>query len=776
MNPATPFSGDVIRKASRITVVLQVLAVALLAILVSVYMDIANRQRAMRDSVRENAMWSVYQLNREAQDLHQTLELMLAREDLGGQRLQDLALRYDIVYSRIDTLRKAQFEESFAADAEVGKHLRVIQQICETSQPLFDAVMAGTAVKREDLLRLEGDLDVLSQASSDLLIYTNTFVSTERAQSRVEIEALQRKAMTLIGLLVVSVAVLIITLQRQLRNVQAAGVSLEAMAEELSISYQAAEAGNRAKSQFMATMGHEIRTPLNAILGMVELLELTRLSAEAAAHVRTIRGSGEALLDIINEILDYAKIEHGKLELERRAVDLQQLAETSVDMMRGRAAESRNLVTLDLPEHWRTRFVLSDPTRLRQVILNLMSNAVKFTQDGMVTLRMQQTLRKGALWLRVEVEDTGIGIDEAGRAKLFRPFSQVDASISRRYGGTGLGLTICKEIIDRFGGTMGVESVPGEGSIFWFELPVERTEAPAAGGAVQAEATLAPAPRLRILVVEDNKVNQQVILGYLRHLGQEAVVAENGLLGVERARAEAFDLILMDMQMPVMDGIEAARQIRSTPGPSCTTPIVALTANASEDDRRTCLAVGMSGFQAKPIGIAVLHRLILDIDRQRPKLPTITPMPKSAVPSAPSEPTITADVQPDEPAIGPGGESGAAPMAADDAPASMEIATSIQAERRQEIVDILGEDGFQELLDAFFEDAAEILRGLGECMQSGDRSQLDPLLHSLKGSASNVGLVDISALAQALRHREPETNEIEKLTRMVKAAQDSLAA
>jgi two-component system, sensor histidine kinase len=749
---ATPFSGDVIRKASRITAVLQIFAVVLLAILVSVYVDISSRQRDMRDAVRENAMWSVYQLNRESGDLVHDLQLMLFSENLAEDRLQELSVRYDVVYSRMNMLKKAQFEKNFAIDVGVGRHLDLVQRIIFDSQPIFDAITAGQPVSRQQLEDLDGQWSRLFRATSDLLVYTNTFVSSERAKARIELEGLQRKSIALIGLLVLSVAFLILTLQRQLRSVQAAGVSLEAMAEQLSVSFQAAEAGNRAKSQFMATMGHEIRTPLNAILGMVELLELGRLSPETSAHIRTIRRSGEALLDIINEILDYAKIEHGKLELERRPVDLQGLAETCTDMMRGRAAEAGNTVTLELAGDWRARTVLSDPTRLRQVILNFMSNGVKFTQGGRVTLRMRQTLRKGVLWLRVEVQDTGIGIDEEGKAKLFQPFSQVDASISRRYGGTGLGLIICKEIIDRFGGSVGVDSTVGEGSTFWFEMPIEATDAVVSSQGERDNAPLAALRRLRILVAEDNKVNQQVILGYLDHLGQDATLAENGALAVEQAGAEHFDLILMDMQMPVMDGIEATRQLRAGSGPCCDVPVVALTANASEEDRRLCLEAGMTGFQAKPIGIAVLHRLIREMGgSSREETDAVMSQPPVTIPKP------AAVSHPVAPAVSP------------------QVAATVSA-RRQEIAEILGEDGFQELLDAFFEDAVDILAGLHAMLASGERQKLDPLLHNLKGSAANIGLMDISELSQALRHSDPAPADIERLTQMVDVARQSLSA
>nr|WP_289851985.1 ATP-binding protein [Rhizobium sp. SSA_523] len=517
----------------------------------------------------------------------------------------------------------------------------------------------------------------------------------------------------------------------------------------MTASCQAAEAGNRAKSQFMATMGHEIRTPLNAILGTVELLELTRLSPEAALRIRTIRRSGEALLDIINEILDYAKIEHGKLELEQRPVDLLMLAETSVEMMRGRATEAGTGILVDLPSEWRARHILSDPTRLRQVILNLMSNAVKFTSQGTVTLRLRQFRGPTALWLRVEVEDTGIGIDEEGKAKLFRPFSQVDASINRKYGGTGLGLTICKEIIDRFGGRVGVDSRLGKGSTFWFELPVEATAPPVLAPAQPQAGELASLRAMTILVAEDNKVNQQVILGYLQHLGQKVVLAEHGEIALREACAHRFDLILMDMQMPVMDGIESTRRIRASGGLSADTPIIALTANASEEDRQLCLDVGMAGFQAKPLSIATLHRLLLETQRQIPQS------------------QMGAQAQADRPAALPPSDT------SEQSPAGL---TPTLEARRQEIASILGEEAFDELMQSFFDDAVELLTKLRQSLNEGRSDHIDHLLHNLKGVADNVGLSDVAEASQALRQTEPTSEDLDRIADRLNAVKQMLAA
>jgi signal transduction histidine kinase/DNA-binding response OmpR family regulator/HPt (histidine-containing phosphotransfer) domain-containing protein len=742
--------SDVIRKAGKTTAVLQVFAVLLLGLLGSLYYDISARYSALQSGIRENAMWSVYQLDREARRLREVVSIAIAQSDTSVGALKEMSLRYDILYSRMSMLEKANFEENFKVDATVRKQLAEIRRTVYQNAPLFDDIAARKTVSIASLRILYSQLMTLTENSEHLLTYTNNTLSADRADARQQVQALEMKSLTLIVLLVASVGFLIFTLRRQLRSVRAAGLSLETMAGTLNDAYQAAEAGNRAKSQFMATMGHEIRTPLNAILGMVELMELRRLPVECQDNLRTIRGAGEALLDIINEILDFAKIEHGNLELEYRIVDIKALAESAAEMMRGRAAEAGNTIELDMPAVLAAPYIHSDPTRLRQIVLNLMSNAVKFTANGVVTLRIRETGTERAPRLRIEVKDTGIGIDESGRAKLFKPFSQVDASISRKYGGTGLGLTICKQIVDRFGGEMGVDSVPGLGSKFWFEVPAPRSEtAPPNRKAENAAANALP--KLTVLAVEDNKVNQQVIRRFLEHLGQEVQLADDGAQAVEIASRKRFDLILMDMQMPVMDGIEATRRIKALPAPFNQSPIWAMTANASEDDRIACEEAGMEGFHSKPVSMIQLRQLITDLGRAAP------PIPLQAAPAPVVKEKPMAETPPE---MGTEDEGWKAPF---------EL-------RRQEIAEALGDDVFQELLDDFFDDSDRLLRDLLAAFDAQQSDELDPMLHNLKGAAANVGLSDIAATAQHMRVNHPNRTEIETLSANIASRKQLLAA
>jgi len=742
MMTSTAASSLVIRKAGKTTAVLQVLAIVLLGVLAYVYSDISKLYSSLENGIRENAMWSVYQLDREARRLQETSTIMLARGDLDVNAFKALSLRYDILYSRMSMLEKAHFESNFHVDETVKLLLFGIQRTVYGNAALFDRIASTGIVEQAALEAAQPEFEALTVNTERLLTYTNSTRSIDRANARNEIIALERKSALLIALLVVIVAALIFTLRRQLKAVRAAGLSLETMATSLDRAYKAAEAGNRAKSQFMATMGHEIRTPLNAILGMAELLELEKLPYESRNNLRTIRKSGEALLDIINEILDFAKIEHGKLELEPRIFDLQACAEHAADLMRGRATDSGNRIEVELPDTWIAPYVWSDPTRLRQVILNLMSNAVKFTTNGVIRLRISEKMAGDQLRLRFEVSDTGIGIDEAGLEKLFQPFSQVDASISRRYGGTGLGLTICKEIIERFGGQLGVKSAIGKGSTFWFEIPAEPSDiAPTCSAARPDAAVIAP-PSLDILVVEDNLVNLQVATKFLGHLKQNVWVAENGKIGLEVAASKRFDVILMDMQMPVMDGIEATRLIRSGAGPSTSTPIFAMTANASDEDRQKCMDAGMNGFQSKPISLGHLKRLLSTLDLANQT--AIVPTPESA--SIPPSQDLTAF-----------------------------------GLRKAEIVEALGEDDFAELRQTFLEDTRGILGGLQSALEGsgsggGGGEDVDRLLHTLKGAASNMGFADISARSQQLRGEGLDADKIQALANALSAYQQKIAA
>nr|WP_316652047.1 ATP-binding protein [uncultured Gellertiella sp.] len=716
--------GSSIRIAGKRTLLLQGIAVVFTCVLVLLFADLAKRYRLLEDGIRENALWSVFQLDREARTLDFQLADMINTHSMTTTGLKRLGLRYDILYSRIKVLQESRFDDSFAQDPMVKRQLKDVQDEILGYAALFDRIEGGYQPRPEELVGLRQQVASLVKNSGDFLVSANAHFSSARADNRDMIIRLEGTTALILSLLLGSVVFLIFTLRRQLKSVREAGRNFELMAAEISEAYKAADAGNRAKSQFMATMSHEIRTPLNAILGTAELLEFSELSEDAAALVRTIHSSGEALLEIINEILDYSKIENGKLQLELRSVNIRKFSATTLEIVRGRAEEHNNRIVLDIPDMLSVPQVRTDPTRLRQVLLNLLSNAVKFTRNGTVTLRLREFIRDDVLILRYEVQDTGIGIDDTGIAKLFQPFSQVDASISRKYGGTGLGLTICKQIVDKLEGELGVRSQPGLGSLFWLEIPSRMAEIEPEQGQKSNEDDVKQAlPRGRILLVEDNVVNQQVATRFLERLGQTVTLAGNGVEALAIARREGFDLILMDMQMPEMDGIEATRHIRADVPDAA--PIIAMTANASDDDRKRCLEVGMAGFESKPITLKRLEAV----------LSTYLNRPTSA----------------------------AAPVLAGHAVVDEAPASGFDRARRDELVEALGEDVFQELVETFFDDAVDIMEELQQALGSEDAIVVDRALHTLKGAAVNVGFNDVADLASAMRDSKPTISGIEGL-------------
>jgi two-component system, sensor histidine kinase len=722
------------------------------ALLLPAFMAVAwlqMRQVSLLETAQydsDNIVWGFFQL--ESEYLGVLSDLQQAQRAPSEVDREAMVLQYELFVSRLPLVSPERLQGRLAPPPRHGATLQALRQWIHLADPYLSegaTAQAGLA----DYQALEASLAAHRSAVHELALQSSHAMSEQVALRNEAIRQQSRYGVALTILLLLLTLGFAVAVLWQIRG-------LEHLAARLSEARGKAEEASRAKSAFLANMSHEIRTPFHGLMGMLGLLEASPLSTQQAQWTRTAGASAAHLLALLNDVLDASKLESGRMSLSQEPVYLPELLR-EVDALMRSQAESRGLrFIVELPEpalHW----VRTDPTRLKQILFNLLSNAIKFTEAGSVSLTLQVAPpQAGVAAVRFLVRDTGIGMDDATLARLFERFTQADDSISRRFGGTGLGLEISRSLARLMGGDIDVASHPGVGSSFTLHLPLTCIAAPGPQARAVAEPGPAgPLPPLHLLVADDNEVNRFYLDALLVQAGHRVVLCADGDQARRAAANGRFDAVILDVHMPVMDGLDAARAIRRLPPPHGRVPLIALSADALESSREQTRQAGMDAFVPKPAQPAEIEqalRQVLKLDASGPAAPPAMPAPPAAPGPAVLPPAPLAGPAEALAAPAPGPAEPAPPAPRPEPPAPAE-APSLDDAQWHKLTSLVTPAVLKAMLSAFQHDSLDALQAMRAALQREDSATLSMRSHRIRGSALAIGLRAVAETAGQLEHQ-----------------------
>ena len=693
------------------------LALAAVALVQARQFAMLNESVAYQD---DYAVLSLYQAESEYLRLREAwTRAQFEHQPFDAQALQ---LRYDIWVSRVGLLHHNAIARLMTSNNDYVAPLRQMDEFISRA----DKVLGPNRARPLDvsalaaLAELQPALDALGAPIHSMMLSASHQVSAQIAARNATVRRHNQVALLLTLCLSLLLLVFGLLALRQMRLLGERQRRLVDLTAHLREAQHEAEAASEAKSVFLTNMSHEIRTPFHGLLGMLSLLRDTGLNARQAEYLRTATESADHLLTIVNDVLDMSLLESGRMALTVEPVQLRELLREllrEVEALMRPQAQAKSLALHIDADPGVPEVVRADRTRVKQVLFNLVNNAVKFSDRGVVVVDLRcSSTEDGRAWLDFMVTDTGIGMDQATIERLFKRFSQGDESRSRRHGGTGLGLEISRSLARLMGGDVSVKSAPGEGSSFTFRMPLHAIASPPYTAGLQPSNTLASSlSSLRVLVAEDHPVNRQYMAALLEGMGHAAFFASNGLEAVQAIREQRFDVVLMDLHMPLLDGVGATLSIRALPDTAAATvPIIALTADAFAQTRERCLMAGMNDFLAKPVSperlAAMLRRL-----------------------------------------FGAGGSVDAAPAGTlAEAPAAAATPVLLDRSTLDAAMGAMRSERLAQLLQAFFDEGPQMVQRLRVALRDGQALDLRVTAHATHGAALNLGLNALAQTAQAL--------------------------